>query len=299
MAERSSDLDISKLVLIASGSFDPITNYHIRIFELVKQYFALKGCVDGRAIISLTPKTTNTNQDSSETVDRLKMCELATSNIPNLVIDEWEYNQRCYTILPKVINQLADTYCSTGDTIAVMVTEEQVSQITLWPQCEVDELMTNKNVVCVTATPHRVINIVQFCAKFTTYEDNIHVIIDHANTNKPNVRQAVANEQSIEGLVTPQVMKYIADQYLYREYEREIECSHIGLQMSPKSRILLPRIRNTANPSKNGHRQKKPVTPKIEDFLRIQRMSKNIPSVETAYHELMQRRRDFWPSFGN
>jgi nicotinic acid mononucleotide adenylyltransferase len=32
MAERSPDLNTSKLVLIASGSFDPITNYHIRIF---------------------------------------------------------------------------------------------------------------------------------------------------------------------------------------------------------------------------------------------------------------------------
>ena len=30
--------------------------------------------------------------------------------------------------------------------------------------------MTNKNVVCVTPNPHRVINIVQFCAKFSAYE---------------------------------------------------------------------------------------------------------------------------------
>ena len=29
--------------------------------ELVRQYFTLKGCVEGRAIISLTTKTTNTN----------------------------------------------------------------------------------------------------------------------------------------------------------------------------------------------------------------------------------------------
>ena len=29
-------------------------------------------------------------------------------------IDEWEYTQRCYTVLPKVINKLADKYCSTG-----------------------------------------------------------------------------------------------------------------------------------------------------------------------------------------
>jgi len=288
-------VDISKLVLLASGSFDPVTNYHIRIFELVKQYFSLKGCVDGTAIISLTPKTTNTNQDSSETQDRIKMCELATSNIPNVVIDEWEYNQRCYTVLPKVINKLADKYCSTGDTIAVLVTEEQVSQLTQWPQSEVDELMANKNVVCVTPNPHRLINVVQFCAKFSTYEDNIHLIIDHANTSKPNVREAVANEQSIEGLVAPQVAKYIAEQFLYKEYEREIECSHIALQMSP-SRILLPRISNTANPTTNGHKPKKPPTPKMGEFLRIQRMSRNIPSIETAYSELLQKRRDFWPS---
>lgn len=299
MAGGSTDPDISKLVLLASGSFDPITNYHIRVFELVKHYFSLKGCVDGRAIISLTPKTTNTNQDSSETQDRIKMCELATSNIPNLVIDEWEYNQRCYTVLPKVINKLADKYCSTGDTIAVMVTEEQVSQITQWPQSEVDELMTNKNVVCVTPNPHHVINIVQFCAKFSAYEDNIHLIIDHANTNKPNVRQAVANEQPIEELVAPQVCKYITEQYLYKEYEKEIECSHLALQMSPKSRILLPRIRNTANSSNHGHKQKKEMAPKMGEFLKIQRMTKTIPSIETAYSEMLQKRRDFWPSFYN
>ncbi|KAL5255987.1 hypothetical protein ACHWQZ_G011262 [Mnemiopsis leidyi] len=278
MAEFNADADISQLVLLASGSFDPITNYHIRIFELVRQYFTLKGCVEGRAIISLTPKTTNTNPDCSETQDRIKMCELATSNIHNLVIDEWEYNQRCYTILPKVINKLADKYCSTGDTIAVMITEEQVSQITQWPQSEVDELMMNKNVVCVTPNPHRLINVVQFCSKFSTYEDNFHVIIDHGNTVKPNIRQAVANEQSIEGLVAPQVAKYIAEHFLYKESEKEIECSHIALQMSPKSRILLPRIRNTANSSSNGHKKKKSQTPKMGEFLKIQRMSKRIPS---------------------
>ena len=32
MAGGSTDPDISKLVLLASGSFDPITNYHIRVF---------------------------------------------------------------------------------------------------------------------------------------------------------------------------------------------------------------------------------------------------------------------------
>ena len=44
--------------------------------------------------------------------------------------------------------------------------------MTIFPvfQSEVDELMTNKNVVCVTPNPHRVINIVQFCAKFSAYE---------------------------------------------------------------------------------------------------------------------------------
>ena len=66
--------------------------------------------------------------------------------------------------------------------------------------------------------------------KCSTAQDNIHVIIDHANTSKPNVRQAVANEQSIKGLVAPQVLKYISEQFLYKEYEREIECSHIALQ---------------------------------------------------------------------
>ena len=69
--------------------------------------------------------------------------------------------------------------------------------------------------------------IVEF---FHCPQDNIHLIIDHANTNKPNVRQAVANEQPIEELVAPQVCKYITEQYLYKEYEKEIECSHLALQ---------------------------------------------------------------------
>ena len=62
------------------------------------------------------------------------------------------------------------------------------------------------------------------------FQDNVHLIIDHANTIKPNIREAVANEQSIEGLVAPQVAKYIAEQFLYKESEKEIECSHIALQ---------------------------------------------------------------------
>ena len=65
---------------------------------------------------------------------------------------------------------------------------------------------------------------------YTSSQDNIHVIIDHAKTLKPNVRQAVMNHQSTDGLIAPPVAKYIAEQGLYRDTHKDIESSDIAIQ---------------------------------------------------------------------
>ena len=46
-------------------------------------------------------------------------------------IDEWEYNQRCYTILPRVINKLADSYCSTGIHLFLRKQQDLIPQLLL------------------------------------------------------------------------------------------------------------------------------------------------------------------------
>ena len=52
-------------------------------------------------------------------------------------------------------------------------------------------------------------------------QDNIHIIIDFANTRKPRISEAVANGQSIDLLVAPTVQKYIKEKQLY-EVTRDV-----------------------------------------------------------------------------
>eukprot|EP00116_Pleurobrachia_bachei_P001450 sb/3461712/ len=148
-----------------------------------------------------------------------------------LRIDDWESSQRCYTMLPRVLQYLTDKYCNTGDTVAVLLTEEHLEQMTQLPQEQVDEIVMDKNVVCVTPSPQSVVGMIQFCPKFNTHEDNIHIIIDFANTRKPRISEAVANGQSIDLLVAPTVQKYIKEKQLYEtDVDREISAYNLSVQ---------------------------------------------------------------------
>lgn len=278
---------VEELILLLSGSFNPISCYHLRVLELARQYFVQEGYEKTSAVLSPTPNTSTTEADCASGQDRLTMCQLAVKDLDHVSVDDWECNQRSYAKLLTVTSTLSsnNNNCKVG----VLVSEEQLCQVSQWANDNVKLLLEQHLLVCVTANPHRIINFAQHCPVFRGFEESIHLVIDHAGNAKPSIMPAVEHAQSITGLVPACVQEYMEQQNLYITKEQ----GKIGMRVPSKDRVVLPRIHNTAAPTvKKSSLMTQGV--QMRDLLSVNRVLTVVPSIESVYAELLQRQR---PSF--
>ncbi|XP_054905517.1 nicotinamide/nicotinic acid mononucleotide adenylyltransferase 1 isoform X3 [Poeciliopsis prolifica] len=93
----------SKVVLLACGSFNPITNMHLRMFELARdhledtgQYSVIKG------IISPVGDAYK-KKGLIEASHRVEMARLATESSEWITVDSWESQQSDWVETAEVI----------------------------------------------------------------------------------------------------------------------------------------------------------------------------------------------------
>jgi len=271
-----------ELTLLLSGSFNPITCYHLRVLELARQYFVQEGYERSSAVLSPTPNTTTTEEECASGTDRMEMCQLAVSDLHHVSVDSWECSQRSYAKLLTVAQHVSS---GSSSKVGVLVSEEQLCQVSQWTSENVRVLLEQHLLVCVTPNPHHIINFAQHSPVFRGFEDSIHLVIDHAGNTKPAIMRAVEHGQCITGLVPECVQQYIEQHNLYMGQEN----AKIGMRVPSKDRVVLPRIHNTAAPAKKSALMTQGV--QMRDLLSVNRVLTVAPSIESVYAELLQRQR--------
>ncbi|XP_068600439.1 nicotinamide/nicotinic acid mononucleotide adenylyltransferase 1 [Brachionichthys hirsutus] len=243
-----------KVVLLACGSFNPITNVHLRMFELARdhledtgQYTVVKGIIspvgDGYKKKGLI-----------EASHRLEMARLASENSDWVTVDSWETLQPEWVETVKVLrhhyDELVAAECNSDDVDTVLCAkkrriEDQANERlshhkrgslrvmmlcgadvlesfaipNLWKQEDIAEIVGSYGMVCITrdgSDSHKFINKSDTMWK---YRRNIHVVNEWVTNDisATHVRRALRRGRSVKYLVPDVVIHYIREHNLYSD----------------------------------------------------------------------------------
>ncbi len=104
---RQTDGTRMPLVLVACGSFSPITYLHLRMFEMAADFakFNTKFEILGGYMSPVSDAYKKAGLASAH--HRLRMCEIAVNQTSNwLMVDPWEALQETYTPTAKVLDHI-------------------------------------------------------------------------------------------------------------------------------------------------------------------------------------------------
>lgn len=243
----------TKVVLLACGSFNPITNMHLRMFELARdyledtgQYKVVKGLIspvgDGYKKKGLIAAC-----------HRVEMARIATDSSDWIEVDPWESQQPEWVETAKVVRHHYEELVTTEqsndevDTVRYLkkrrIEEHFESPSThnarkdshqlkllcgadvlesfgvpnLWKQEDIAEIVSHYGVVCITRTGNDAHKFIHQSDMLWQHRKNIHVIREWVanDISATLVRRALRRGQSIRYLLPDPVVRYIQSHSLY------------------------------------------------------------------------------------
>lgn len=258
--------NVTEVVLLACGSFNPITNMHLRMFELARdhledtgEYSVVKGIIspvgDGYKKKGLI-----------EACHRLEMVKLATENSDWITVDSWESLQPEWLETAKVVRHHYDELHAAehnkddvdtvkygkkrrieennfegsshhrrtdGPQLMLLCGADVLESFgvpNLWKQEDIAEIVGRHGLVCITRSgndPHKFIHQSDMLWK---YRKNIHVVHEWVTNDisATHVRRALRRGRSVRYLLPESVVHYIQEHNIYSA-ESEQKNAHVAL----------------------------------------------------------------------
>ncbi|KAL8198339.1 UNVERIFIED_CONTAM: Nicotinamide/nicotinic acid mononucleotide adenylyltransferase 1 [Gekko kuhli] len=251
-----------EVVLLACGSFNPITNMHLRLFELGRdclndtgKYKVVKGIFSPvgdaykkKGLISASHRVT--------------MAQLATESSDWVGVDDWESSQNEWQETVKVLRyhrqKLNQSYSTNNlDEVASLSKpgrkrkrEAGVPQLkllcgtdilesfavpNLWKPEDILEILIDYGMVCITRPGTQARKFIYESDILWSHKENIHLveewITDDISATK--IRRALRRQQSVRYLVPDGVLAYIEKHKLYTT---ESEDQNSGVILAPFQR---------------------------------------------------------------
>ncbi|XP_040050199.1 nicotinamide/nicotinic acid mononucleotide adenylyltransferase 1 [Gasterosteus aculeatus] len=239
---------ITKVVLLACGSFNPVTNMHLRMFELARDHLEDTGLY--RVVKGIISPVGDAYKKKGliEACHRLEMARLSTENSDWITVDSWESLQPEWVETAKVVrhhyDQLQPAEQTDDDVDTVKYAKkrraEKPSHRTkrggphlmllcgadvlesfgvpnLWKQDDIAAIVGRYGLVCITRSgsdPHKFIHGSDMLWK---YRKNIHVVHEWVTNeiSATHVRQSLRRGRSVRYLLPDAVVRYIQEQGLY------------------------------------------------------------------------------------
>ncbi|XP_068161869.1 nicotinamide/nicotinic acid mononucleotide adenylyltransferase 1 [Antennarius striatus] len=262
--------NVVKVVLLACGSFNPITFMHLRMFELARdhledtgQYTVVKGIIspvgDGYKKKGLI-----------EASHRLEMARLASENSDWITVDSWETLQPEWVETAKVVRHHYDEVlaaeCNSDNVDTVLCAKkrriedkeyeslshhrrddirvmmlcgadvlESFGVPNLWKLEDIAEIVGCYGVVCITRCGSDCQKFINQSDMLWKYRKNIHVVNEWVTNDisATHVRRALRRGRSVKYLVPDVVIHYIQVHKLYNE---ESEQKNENVVLAPLQR---------------------------------------------------------------
>ncbi|XP_074157764.1 nicotinamide/nicotinic acid mononucleotide adenylyltransferase 3 [Sminthopsis crassicaudata] len=233
------------VILLACGSFNPITNMHLRLFEVARSHLHQTGMYQ---VIEGIISPVNDNygkKDLAAAKHRVAMVRLALQTSSWIRVDQWESEQKEWIETVKVLrhhysellrkeatNSNAGSEISTEDIATPAYTAAPELKLlcgadilktfqtpNLWKDEHIQEIVEKFGLVCVSRAGHDFQQYISESAILTRYQHNIHLVknVVQSDLSATYVRQALYQGQSVKYLLPDSVISYIKDHDLYRE----------------------------------------------------------------------------------
>nr|XP_034909473.1 nicotinamide/nicotinic acid mononucleotide adenylyltransferase-like isoform X1 [Populus alba] len=217
------------VALVATGSFNPPTFMHLRMFELARDALQSEGFHVIAAYMSpVSDAYKKTGLVSGD--HRLQMCRLACETSDFIMVDPWEVNQstfqRTLTILQRVEGSFTNGNKMSRESIRVMLVcgsdlLQSFSIPGFWIRDQVRTICSNYGVVCICREGQDVNKIISDDEILNENKGNIRVTNDLVpnQISSTRVRECISRGLSIKYLTADGVIDYIRDKGLYRNQE--------------------------------------------------------------------------------
>ncbi|KAG9353172.1 hypothetical protein JZ751_017748 [Albula glossodonta] len=263
--------DTTKVVLLACGSFNPITIMHLRMFELARDYLEDTGKY--RVVKGIISPVGDGYKKKGliEASHRLEMARLAAESSDWVKVDPWEAQQAEWVETAKVIrhhyeellaaegkNDQVDTVkvgkkrrhedrdgFSLPHSVRTDVPQlkllcgadvlESFSVPNLWKPEDITEIIGRFGMVCITRAGNDAWKFVHQSDTLWRHRKNIHLVKEWVTNDisSTHVRRALRRGQSVRYLLPDPVMQYILEHSLY---SAESEEKNVDVILAPLQR---------------------------------------------------------------
>ncbi|KAI2628836.1 Nucleotidylyl transferase [Hypoxylon sp. NC1633] len=230
---QQTDPDRTPLVLVACGSFSPITYLHLRMFEMANDYARINTQYEVVGGYLSPVSDAYKKAGLAESRHRVRMCELAAEDTSSwLMVDPWEAIQPEYMPTAKVldhfeyeINQVlngilaADGESRKPVKIMLLAGADLISTMStpgVWAEKDLDHILGNFGAMIVERSGT---DIDEALSNLKQWEQNIHVITQmiQNNVSSTKIRLFIKRDMSIQYLIPATVIQYIEQNRLYTD----------------------------------------------------------------------------------
>ncbi|KAI4390062.1 hypothetical protein MLD38_002215 [Melastoma candidum] len=213
------------VALVATGSFNPPTYMHLRIFELARDALTQDGYnVIGGYISPVNDAYKKKALISSK--HRISLCQLACLSSDFIMVDSWEASQSSYqrtlTILSRIKACLCQDRALTAESLrVVLVCGSDLLQSFgvpgTWIPEQVETICRDFGIVCIRREGQDIENIISNDDILNKQRGNIKVVdeIVPNQISSTRVRECLSRGLSIKYLTPDEVINYIKQQGLY------------------------------------------------------------------------------------
>ncbi|KAJ8759969.1 hypothetical protein K2173_010825 [Erythroxylum novogranatense] len=221
----TEDANKVRVVLVATGTFNPPTFMHLRMFELARD--ALHS--EGYDVISAYVSPVNDAYSKQGLVSeqhRLHMCNLACESSDFVMVDSWEANQSSYqrtlTILKRIESYFIGDLKMPKEFLRIMLLcgsdlLRSFSIPEFWIRDQVKTICKEYGIVCIQREGQNVDKIIEDDEILKENKYNIKVvgecIPNHISSTR--LRECISRGLSIKYLTADGVIEYINKQRLY------------------------------------------------------------------------------------
>ncbi|MCJ1253475.1 hypothetical protein MMC24_001287 [Lignoscripta atroalba] len=240
-----NDSSKTPLLLVACGSFSPITYLHLRMFEMVADYvrFSTNFEIVGGYLSPVSDDYKKAGLASAE--HRLRMCEIAVDQTSSwLMVDPWEAVQKEYQRTAVVLDHFdheinevrGGVETSAGERkpvhVALLAGADLIQTMStpgVWSSKDLDHILGKYGAFIVERTGT---DIDDALAHLQPWKDNIYVIqqLIQNDVSSTKIRLFLRREMSVQYLIPAPVIQYIEQHGLYEDdgtasstHEREKE----------------------------------------------------------------------------
>ncbi|XP_075402951.1 nicotinamide/nicotinic acid mononucleotide adenylyltransferase 3 [Tenrec ecaudatus] len=226
------------VVLLACGSFNPITNMHLRLFEVARDHLHQTGVYQViKGIVSPVGDTYG-KKNLAAAQHRVAMARLALQTSDWIRVDSWESEQAQWVETVKVLRHhhsellRALPHADGPGYVALPQAAAASPQLKLlcgadvlktfqtpglWRDSHIQEIVEKFGLVCVHRAGHDTNAYILASPILRRYQDHIHLAREPVQNDISStyVRQALRLGQSVKYLLPDAVLAYIQDHALY------------------------------------------------------------------------------------